>query len=46
MKVKKTPSHKAVKAPEGYHWVSDKGRYYLSEGKGEAEAKFRLKRVG
>ncbi len=24
-----------VKAPEGYHWMSDKGRYFLMQHSGE-----------
>lgn len=44
MKAKKTKTHEMVKAPEGYGWTSQQGRYYLTPGKGEAEAKFRLKK--
>jgi len=27
-----------VKAPEGYHWMTEKGRYYLMPHEGEFKA--------
>ena len=35
MKTKKKDIKKMVKAPEGYHWMNDKGRYFLMPHKGE-----------
>ena len=32
MKLKKTKDSIKVEAPKGYHWMEDKGRYYLMEG--------------
>lgn len=51
MKAKKSKTHEMVKAPSGYHWMLEKGRYYLMPHKGEfvphkggsMEAKFRIK---
>ena len=51
MKAKKKESHIMVPAPEGYHFMLEKGRYYLmadKDGKftphegASKEAKFRL----
>ena len=46
MKAVKKKTHEEVSAPEGYHWTSDSGRYYLYPGKGEQKAKFRLRKEG
>ena len=35
MKAKKSPSKVMVKAPSGYHWMSEKGRYYLMPHEGK-----------
>jgi hypothetical protein len=35
MKAKKRPVKVMVKSPEGYHWMSEGGRYYLMPHKGE-----------
>ena len=51
MKAKKTKTHEMVKAPEGMHWMLEKGRYYLMPHEGKfvphagasLEAKFRIK---
>ena len=51
MKAKRKPNKVMVKAPEGYHWMLEKGRYYLMPHKGKfvpheggsLEAKFRIK---
>ncbi len=51
MKAKKTKTHEMVKAPEGMHWMLEKGRYYLMSHEGKfvphggasLEAKFRIK---
>lgn len=32
-----------VEAPEGYHWVSVQGRYYLSKGTGKRKMPFKVK---
>lgn len=53
MKAKKAKTHEMVKAPSGYHWMLEKGRYYLMPHKGEfvahkgasLEAKFRVKKA-
>jgi hypothetical protein len=51
MKAKKKQTHMMVDAPEGYHFMNEKGRYYLmpdKDGKftphsgASKEAKFRL----
>ncbi len=51
MKAKKTKTHEMVKAPSGYHWMTEKGRHYLMAHEGNLvphkgaglEAKFRIK---
>ncbi len=51
MKAKKAKTHQMVKAPEGMHWMLEKGRYFLMSHKGDfvphkgasLEAKFRIK---
>ena len=51
MKAKKNKTHEMVKAPSGYHWMTEKGRHYLmahdvkfTPHKGAGlEAKFRIK---
>jgi len=51
MKAKKTKTHEMVKAPSGYHWMTEKGRHYLMPHEGKfvphtgasLEAKFRIK---
>jgi hypothetical protein len=35
MKVTKKETKKMVKAPEGYHWMTKGGRYFLMAHKGE-----------
>ena len=35
MKAKKKDIKKMVKAPEGYHWMSKGGRYYLMQHEGK-----------
>ena len=35
MKAKKKEIKKMVKAPEGYHWMTEGGRYYLMPHKGD-----------
>jgi hypothetical protein len=51
MKAKKKETHMMVDAPEGHHWMMEKGRYYLMKDKdgkftphagASKEAKFRL----
>ena len=50
MKAKKSKSHEMVKAPSGYHWMTEKGRHYLMPHEGDfvphkgasLEAKFRI----
>ena len=51
MKAKKKETHIMVAAPEGHHWMMEKGRYYLMPDKGgkftprqgaSKEARFRL----
>jgi hypothetical protein len=51
MKTKKKQTHVMVPAPDGHHWMMEKGRYYLmpdKDGKftphagASKEAKFRL----
>ena len=51
MKAKKAKTHEMVKAPSGYHWMTEKGRHYLMSHKGDfvphkgasLEAKFRVR---
>ena len=53
MKAKKKDSHVMVPAPEGYHWMLEKGRYFLMEHEGKfvphtgasLEAAFRVKKA-
>ena len=53
MKAKKSKTHMMVEAPSGYHWMMEKGRYYLMKHEGRfvphkgasLEAKFRLKKA-
>jgi hypothetical protein len=35
MKAKRTASKIMVKAPEGYHWMSKQGRFYLMKHEGK-----------
>jgi len=35
MKAKRKPNKIMVKAPEGYHWMSKQGRYYLMPHEGK-----------
>jgi len=35
MKAKKSPSKVMVKAPSGYHWMTERGRYYLMPHEGD-----------
>jgi len=35
MKSKKRETKKMVKAPEGYHWMTKGGRYFLMKHEGE-----------
>jgi len=32
MKLKKTKDSKKVKAPEGFHWMTENGRHFLMKG--------------
>lgn len=35
MKAKKSPSKVMVPAPDGFHWMSERGRYYLMRHEGD-----------
>ena len=51
MKITKKNNKMMVMAPEGYHWMSEKGRYFLMKHEGKfvphegasLEASFRIK---
>ena len=53
MKAKKAKTHEMVKAPSGYHWMTEKGRHYLMQHDGDfvphkgasLEDKFRVKKA-
>jgi len=53
MKAKKSKTHEIVKAPNGFHWMKEKGRYFLMAQEGKfvphtnatLDAKFRIKKA-